>query len=38
MRFYDRDAEIEILRENEKQAERNAVFTVLMGRRRGVQR
>ncbi len=34
MRFYDRDAEIEILRENEKQAERNAVFTVLMGRRR----
>ena len=34
MRFYDRDTEIEILRENEKQAERNAVFTVLMGRRR----
>ena len=34
MKFYDRDAEIDILRENEKQAERNAVFTVLMGRRR----
>ena len=29
MRFYDRDTEIEILRENEKQAERNAVFLVL---------
>ena len=37
MRFYDRDTEIEILRENEKQAERNAVFTVLMGRRRVVK-
>ena len=34
MRFYDRDAEIEILRQNEEQAKRNAVFTVLMGRRR----
>ena len=34
MKFYDREAEIEILRQNEKQAERNATFTVLMGRRR----
>ena len=34
MEFYDRKAEIEILQQNEKKAERNAVFTVLMGRRR----
>ena len=34
MRFYDREDEINILKENEKQARQNAVFTVLMGRRR----
>ena len=34
MKFYDRKAEIEILQQNEKKAEHNAVFTVLMGRRR----
>ena len=34
MKFYDREAEIEILRQNEIQATQNAVFTVLMGRRR----
>lgn len=34
MKFYNRDKEIEILLENEKQAENSAVFTVLMGRRR----
>lgn len=34
MRFYDREDEIRILLENEAQAERSAVFTVLMGRRR----
>ena len=34
MRFYNRESEIEILRQNEQQAEQNAVFTVLMGRRR----
>lgn len=34
MKFYDREAEIEILRQNEKQAERSAMFTVLTGRRR----
>lgn len=34
MKFYDRETEMEILRQNEKQAERNAMFTVLMGRRR----
>lgn len=34
MKFYNREAEIEILRQNEEQATRNAVFTVLMGRRR----
>ena len=34
MKFYDRENEIEILRQNELQAEQNAVFTVLMGRRR----
>ena len=34
MKFYDRQEEIAILRENERQAERSAVFTVLMGRRR----
>lgn len=34
MRFYDRANEMQILQENETQAERSAVFTVLMGRRR----
>ena len=34
MKFYDRDNEIRILRENEAQAERSAMFTVLTGRRR----
>lgn len=34
MKFYDREEEISILKENEKQARQNAVFTVLMGRRR----
>jgi len=34
MKFYDRVNEMQILQENEVQAERNAVFTVLMGRRR----
>lgn len=34
MKFYNREAEIAILHENEQQAKRNATFTVLMGRRR----
>ena len=34
MKFYDREEEIVILRENEKLAEKNAMFTVLSGRRR----
>lgn len=34
MKFYDRVTEMQILRENERQAERSAVFKVLMGRRR----
>ena len=34
MRFYDRANEMQILQENETLAERSAVFTVLMGRRR----
>lgn len=34
MKFYDRKKELEILLENEKQAERTAMFCVLMGRRR----
>lgn len=34
MKFYNREEEISILRENEQLAERNAMFTVLMGRRR----
>ncbi|MGM9787221.1 MAG: ATP-binding protein, partial [Candidatus Cryptobacteroides sp.] len=34
MKFYDRANEMQILQENEVQAERSAVFTVLMGRRR----
>lgn len=34
MEFYDREDEISILKENEKQARQHAVFTVLMGRRR----
>lgn len=34
MRFYDRESEIGILKENELQSRRSAVFTVLMGRKR----
>lgn len=34
MRFYDREKEINILRQNKLQAERSAMFTVLTGRRR----
>lgn len=34
MKFYDRETEINILKENEKQARSTAVFTVLMGRKR----
>ena len=34
MKFYDRVNEMRILQEHERQAERSAVFTVLMGRRR----
>ncbi|MBR5651984.1 MAG: ATP-binding protein [Bacteroidales bacterium] len=34
MKFYDREMELELLRQNEQQAERSAVFTVLTGRRR----
>lgn len=34
MKFYDREEEIAILQENEKLAEKNAMFTVLSGRRR----
>ena len=34
MRFYDRDNEITILKENELQSRKSAVFTVLMGRKR----
>lgn len=34
MKFYDREMELKILRQNDKQAEKNAVFTVLTGRRR----
>ena len=34
MEFYDREQELELLRLNEQQANRNAVFTVLTGRRR----
>ena len=34
MRFYNRDTEIAIMQENERQAERSATFMVLMGRRR----
>jgi len=34
MKFYDRDAEIRILHENEQQSQQSAMFTVLMGRRR----
>ncbi|MGN1229094.1 MAG: ATP-binding protein [Prevotella sp.] len=34
MKFYDRQNEIEILQENERQAYSSAVFTVLTGRRR----
>ena len=34
MKFYNRESEIDILLENEHQAERSAMFTVLMGRRR----
>lgn len=34
MKFYDRETELEMLVMNERQAERAAVFTVLIGRRR----
>lgn len=34
MKFYDRVSEITILKENELQSRKSAVFTVLMGRRR----
>lgn len=34
MRFYDREKETKILKENEAQSRRSAVFTVLMGRKR----
>ncbi len=34
MKFYDREEEIVILQENEKLVEKNAMFTVLSGRRR----
>ena len=34
MRFYDRETEINILKENELQSRQTAVFTVLMGRKR----
>ena len=34
MDFYDREPELDILRQNEQQANRSAVFTVLTGRRR----
>ena len=34
MRFYNRDNEITILKENELQSRKSAVFTVLMGRKR----
>lgn len=34
MRFYNRELELELLRQNAKQAENTAVFTVLTGRRR----
>lgn len=34
MKFYNRELELELLRQNAKQAENTAVFTVLTGRRR----
>ena len=34
MKFYDRESEISILLDNERQSENNATFTVLTGRRR----
>ena len=34
MKFYDREGEINILKENELQSKKSAVFTVLMGRKR----
>ena len=34
MKFYDRESEINILRENELQSRESAVFSVLMGRKR----
>ena len=34
MKFYDRKNELAILQDNEQQSFENAVFTVLMGRRR----
>lgn len=34
MKFYNRENEISILKENEIQSKQSAVFTVLMGRKR----
>lgn len=34
MKFYDRETELEVLQEIEKQSRKSATFTVLMGRRR----
>ena len=34
MKFYDREAELEVLHSIEEQSRNNATFTVLMGRRR----
>lgn len=34
MKFYDREMELDVLQQSEKQTERSAVFTVLTGRRR----
>ena len=34
MKFYDREMELDLLLQSEKQTERSAVFTVLTGRRR----
>ncbi|MBO4250203.1 MAG: ATP-binding protein [Paludibacteraceae bacterium] len=34
MKFYDREKELDVLRENENQSHKSATFTVLMGRRR----
>ena len=34
MKFYDRQSEVELLKENELQSRESSVFTVLTGRRR----